>query len=321
MTAEAAFLAAVADRPGDPTPRLVYADWLDDRGDPRAELVRIEEEMRTLPAHADRYWSLKPRRNELRAGCSPDWLAALGYGTVYRPVLAPWPGADVRGRFRLLRELVERWYGEPLPDAGGRADEVAAVEERLGRTLPVAVREWIAFAFELADAPGNASEPLRDPFHPDTIAEHPALISVSLLEQAEGDVLWAVPADRLGEADPPVLVHYDDYGDRGGFEEAGESLGTVTEFTLGYVLGYLGGGPGYSVGLARAIVLLGGAREVFPPPVTIGAAQAFEADGVLAVYGSVSEEDNPGNLRLDVWTRGLISDPAVARWVEALRRR
>lgn len=40
MNEEAAFLKAIADSPDDPTPRLVFADWLQDRDDPRAPWVR-----------------------------------------------------------------------------------------------------------------------------------------------------------------------------------------------------------------------------------------------------------------------------------------
>lgn len=37
---EAAFWAAVRANPDDETARLVFADWLADRGDPRAEYMR-----------------------------------------------------------------------------------------------------------------------------------------------------------------------------------------------------------------------------------------------------------------------------------------
>ena len=66
MNTEAQFLSGIQLAPSDTTRRLVYADWLEERGDPRAELVRIEEEMKSLPVFGDRYWHLKPRRNELR---------------------------------------------------------------------------------------------------------------------------------------------------------------------------------------------------------------------------------------------------------------
>ncbi|HEX4608001.1 MAG TPA: TIGR02996 domain-containing protein, partial [Urbifossiella sp.] len=42
MTDEAALIAAARDRPDDQTPRLVYADWLDDHGQPeRAAATRL----------------------------------------------------------------------------------------------------------------------------------------------------------------------------------------------------------------------------------------------------------------------------------------
>jgi uncharacterized protein (TIGR02996 family) len=40
-----AFIRVIVDRPGDDLPRLVYADWLDERGDPRGEYLHIEMEL------------------------------------------------------------------------------------------------------------------------------------------------------------------------------------------------------------------------------------------------------------------------------------
>jgi uncharacterized protein (TIGR02996 family) len=81
MRDDAAFLSSIRAAPHDGTTRLVYADWLEERGDPRGELVRVEEEMRKLPVFSDEFWQLKRRRNELRASAATDWLGALGYGT------------------------------------------------------------------------------------------------------------------------------------------------------------------------------------------------------------------------------------------------
>lgn len=52
MTDADALLAAVLDRPGDDTPRLVYADWLDDHGDPdRAEFIRVGVQIANATEH------------------------------------------------------------------------------------------------------------------------------------------------------------------------------------------------------------------------------------------------------------------------------
>lgn len=40
MTDEASFLAAIAETPGDANLPLIFADWLDDHGDPRGQWIR-----------------------------------------------------------------------------------------------------------------------------------------------------------------------------------------------------------------------------------------------------------------------------------------
>jgi len=51
---ERAFLRRIADRPGDDAPRLIFADWLDDRDDPRGEMIRLQlASSRLPPDHAD----------------------------------------------------------------------------------------------------------------------------------------------------------------------------------------------------------------------------------------------------------------------------
>lgn len=42
MNEDEAFIRAIVDSPGDDLPRLVYADWLDDRADPRGPYLRAE---------------------------------------------------------------------------------------------------------------------------------------------------------------------------------------------------------------------------------------------------------------------------------------
>ena len=42
------FLAAICANPDDDAPRLVYADWLDEHGDPRGEFIRVQVELAAL---------------------------------------------------------------------------------------------------------------------------------------------------------------------------------------------------------------------------------------------------------------------------------
>lgn len=45
---EREFLAAIAADPADDGLKLVYADWLDDRGDRRGQIIRLSVELRRL---------------------------------------------------------------------------------------------------------------------------------------------------------------------------------------------------------------------------------------------------------------------------------
>src|SRR5262245_17812978 len=68
-----AFLAAIRAAPADDAPRLVYADWLDDHGQPeRAEFIRVQCELarRDDPA-------LRAREAELLARHHDDFAGPL----------------------------------------------------------------------------------------------------------------------------------------------------------------------------------------------------------------------------------------------------
>ncbi len=82
MGDEEAFLRAIRDNPGDDGPKLVYADWLEERGDAtHAELIRLTCELN----HIRRRLLVVPARiMELGRDLDSQWLR------------------DVFGRFRLI---------------------------------------------------------------------------------------------------------------------------------------------------------------------------------------------------------------------------
>src|SRR5262245_38135191 len=48
------FFATILDAPHEDAPRLVYADWLEEHGDQRAEFIRVQCELAPLPqSHPD----------------------------------------------------------------------------------------------------------------------------------------------------------------------------------------------------------------------------------------------------------------------------
>lgn len=73
-----AFLAAIVRRPDDDVPRLIFADYLDERGEPeRAEFIRLQcAAARGEPASNGRIAELRDRFQD-------EWLAPLGRGVYY----------------------------------------------------------------------------------------------------------------------------------------------------------------------------------------------------------------------------------------------
>ena len=87
-----ALLRAVCANPDDDTPRLVYADWLDDHGDPdRAAFIRLQVRVAMLYRSADPR-AAEPVHREARAvwdRCGEAWRAALptAGGAVWPPLM------------------------------------------------------------------------------------------------------------------------------------------------------------------------------------------------------------------------------------------
>jgi uncharacterized protein (TIGR02996 family) len=78
---QAAFLEAIREHPGDDAPRLVYADWLDEHGDPdRAEFIRTQCRLAGLGEDDPARDALELRERALLAG----------HGAAWREELPPW---------------------------------------------------------------------------------------------------------------------------------------------------------------------------------------------------------------------------------------
>ncbi|MBX7220007.1 MAG: TIGR02996 domain-containing protein [Blastocatellia bacterium] len=295
---ESRFLTEIANHPEDRERRLQYAGWLEANREPRAELIRLEEEMRGLPIYGDRYWELKPRRNALRSQCQPDWLAQLKYGTEYEPVFREVP-QGWKERWRLLREFVERWHGIPLGDVGRYQEKVQETESQLHRSLPPAVKEWIAFSHELLEA-GWFGGVLRDDYWVEDLVEHN---NVSLLIQCEGDFYWAVKNEYLSEDDPHVTGYLLD--DEGGlddsFTENGIEAASITDFVFCHVNGCSHGhGGGFRVEVPASEV-----QEKLD--VTFGRSSGFgdfrvyEAPNLFITLHPSEEEETEASLHVEVW--------------------
>jgi uncharacterized protein (TIGR02996 family) len=67
VTEEQAFLRAIRANPDEAANLLVYADWLEERGDPRAEYIRLEYQPEQITA----------RIEALQRDLDPEWAAQV----------------------------------------------------------------------------------------------------------------------------------------------------------------------------------------------------------------------------------------------------
>jgi uncharacterized protein (TIGR02996 family) len=111
---EARFLAAIAADPSDDEARLVYADWLIERGDPRGEYLRVEIAVYNGPS----------RLKALAAQLDPAWLDQVTRR--FRVMLVD-PIANMIGAIKVVRELT----GLGLKDAKDFVDNVRAYGPRM----------------------------------------------------------------------------------------------------------------------------------------------------------------------------------------------
>jgi uncharacterized protein (TIGR02996 family) len=146
MSTESALLRAIRDMPDEDTPRLMYADYLDenattDAQQAQAEFIRVQIERSQLPEGDPRRNALEDRAHELLAehecswvGVAPDdmeeltdWRFERGFVTevAATPVFMRGPGADLCAahpirRWRVTSGDTGTNFPEDLKEAGQR---------------------------------------------------------------------------------------------------------------------------------------------------------------------------------------------------------
>src|SRR5436190_6940350 len=72
------FLSDIIENPDDDTPRLVFADWLEENGDPeRAGFIRVQVELEKLPEGDPRRELLERDERDLLQGHGTAWVRGI----------------------------------------------------------------------------------------------------------------------------------------------------------------------------------------------------------------------------------------------------
>jgi uncharacterized protein (TIGR02996 family) len=77
MTHDDAFLQAILEDPDDDGLRLIFADWLEEQGQPRGEFIRTQCTLAGLPPGDRRRPLLEAREQQLLARHRDQWLGSL----------------------------------------------------------------------------------------------------------------------------------------------------------------------------------------------------------------------------------------------------
>src|SRR5207248_690173 len=78
MAKQEAFLRAIAANPDDDAPRLIFADWLEENGDPeRAEFIRTQCALASSNLSEKRRHTLRVRERELLEARRREWRQAF----------------------------------------------------------------------------------------------------------------------------------------------------------------------------------------------------------------------------------------------------
>src|SRR5208283_5459050 len=88
MNDEAAFTRAMQENPEDTTLRLIFADWLEEQGDPRGELIRLLHTLTKQVDVPDRSKHEERLRSLVAAGVKPVgpfWTNSFGMKFAWIP--------------------------------------------------------------------------------------------------------------------------------------------------------------------------------------------------------------------------------------------
>jgi len=77
MSDHAEFLGEILANPDDVTARLVYADWLEERGDPRSEFIRVQCRLAELSDEDPEYRKLDERSLEFIRKYKEQWVVEI----------------------------------------------------------------------------------------------------------------------------------------------------------------------------------------------------------------------------------------------------
>jgi type VI secretion system protein ImpC len=194
MTESEAFLQTIWERPEDDVPWLVYADWLEERGDPLGEFIRIQIELTRGGRDRHQELDLRQRERELLQGFGP----ALAERAAQQ-------GLTRRG----FRQPVE-WATPPHHQPRPRRVQILYPRRVGGLTL---ARELPFVVGVLADLSGQRREG-RPPFHQRPFLSVDGRSFDAVLARVRPELHLEMPGGLSGRSSPwRLTLHFERLAD------------------------------------------------------------------------------------------------------------
>jgi uncharacterized protein (TIGR02996 family) len=226
MASEGAFLDHLADHPDDDTTRLVYADWLDERDDPRGRYLRLEVALAGLGPEDPRS---APLVEELQALCRSIHLSwRRQAGKRHDVLLHGYDPVKKINVIKVIRELTgvglkeAKDLSEASPPVlvlcGLSWEEARKACERLAEAGGV-----LGQATTRPSAPGARVRLIPGATHQLLLLAYPPLNKIPVIRVIrELTGLGLKEAKDLSEAQPPALI--------ASFTDAGDARGAGARF-------------------------------------------------------------------------------------------
>jgi uncharacterized protein (TIGR02996 family) len=114
-THDEAFLEAIREQPDDDAPRLIYADWLEEHGQPeRAEFIRVQCGKERVPSGSPRYYEFLSREQALLVEHEKEWLGSLNDVLKYHQFRRGFLDSIELEPYEFLRKEAELFHLGPI---------------------------------------------------------------------------------------------------------------------------------------------------------------------------------------------------------------
>jgi uncharacterized protein (TIGR02996 family) len=226
---DAAFVSAIRERPEDETARLVYADWLDDRSDPRAEYLRAEGRWCALQPADEQYRPLYRRLSQLTAALDPAWFSAvsrmshlirLAWEPISEELPPPPDPVDLPRAYGeavpRLREILSPYFGAEEVERRfcfpvDLAASLCTVGYRTDKWTDFYGSEFIAERAKDDAGAFRPAQPAPDYWSDEEVAEHPKNPEIWLEVGGWSDKHWYFVCCDLGSPLFGVVAEGEDY--------------------------------------------------------------------------------------------------------------